>query len=255
MDTYDSIYFPLLFAVEDRHFWFRGRNAAIRAIVERLRPQPPSNFRALEVGCGTGNTLRMLEEATGGALVGMDLFAQGLSYARRRVACPLLQADLRQPPFDSAFDFVGLFDVLEHLPDDLAALRHLRHILRPGGFLCLTVPAHRRLWSYADEAGRHVRRYEKTELAEKLVMAGFGVEALSFYMASVLPLMWLGRRLAGMIRRNKSGYESFRQELRVIPVFNEIMLLLLQWETRLLAQGRALPFGVSLLAVGRKPGA
>ena len=83
-------------------------------------------------------------------------------------------------------------------------------------------------------------------------MAGFGLERLTFYMASVLPPMWLARRLATTLENNKSAHDSFQQELRVIPVFNEGMLFLLKLEARLLAQGKSLPFGVSLLAVGQK---
>ena len=172
------------------------------------RPLPPG-YRVLEVGCGTGNVLRMLERhCRRGTVVGMDLFAEGLHYARQRTACGLVQGDVRTPPFGAAFDLIGLFDVLEHLPDDRQILADLHRMLVPGGHLLVTVPAHRALWSYFDEAAHHCRRYAAPDLRRKLVAAGYRVDYLTQYMAALFPLVWLGRRLAagaGGPRRGAAG--------------------------------------------------
>src|SRR5260370_11422292 len=89
-----------------------------------------------------------------------------------------------------------MFDVLEHLEDDLGALRAWRLLMADRGRLILTVPAGRALWSYFDEASRHVRRYEIEELRDKLTAAGFEVEFLSPYIGILYPTLWLGRRVA-----------------------------------------------------------
>ena len=165
-----------LFAAEDRHFWFRARNRCI-AVVARLIPDLDSVKDIIEHGCGTGFVLRELQRIFPHAHVtGADLLGEGLALARRRFGGGnLVQADLMRCDYKQAFDLVGLFDVLEHLDDDLGALRALREQLRPGGWLLLTVPAHRVLWSDYDVASGHRRRYTRRELLERLSEADFHV--------------------------------------------------------------------------------
>jgi SAM-dependent methyltransferase len=254
--SYDPVYFAPLYAVEERHFWFRARNQVIGALAAQVAGGLAPGYRALEVGCGTGNVLRELEcVCAPRALTGMDLFAEGLHFARRRVTCALLQGDVLHPPFSERFGLIGLFDVLEHLPNDVEILRALRALLAPGGALLLTVPAHRSLWSYFDEASHHVRRYAPDELAGKLAESGYRVEYLSQYMAALFPMMWLGRRVAGLLGRTRPAaertYVLASNELRVVPVANEIAAWWLGLEARLIAGRRRLPMGTSLVAVAR----
>ena len=256
--SYDPDYFALLAAIEDRHFWFRARNRVISALVSQITAGLVSGYRILEVGCGTGNVLRVLEQACpDGVVVGMDLFAEGLRYAREHTSCFLLQGDIHAPPFGAQFDLIGLFDVLEHLPDDVQVLRDLHAMLAFGGTLLLTVPAHRSLWSTFDEASFHCRRYELAELESKLIRTGYRVEYLTHFMASIYPLVWAGRRLAALISRgpaDETGRTAALESggLRIISVVNELLMRLLSWEVRLLAARRRLPIGTSLLAIARK---
>lgn len=257
-ESYDPDYFAPLFAVEDRHFWFQGRNPIISAVVRQLTEGLPEGYRVLEVGCGTGSVLRALEKVCpGGKVYGMDLFREGLSYARQRVTCPLIQGDVHWPPFSARFELIGMFDVLEHLDDDLDVLRDLYQMLAPGGALVLTVPAYKSLWSYFDEASRHARRYEKDELREKLEQTGYRVEYISPYMMSIFPLTWLTRRLAMIHPRynsddNRKNHELASKELRILPVINEVLTWMLSREARVVVRRRQLPAGTSLIAVARK---
>src|SRR5689334_18506816 len=99
-DSYDPTYFKYLFEIEDKHFWFRARNRVISAAVARVTARLKPGYRFLEVGCGTGNVLRALEKTCkNGVVVGMDLFGEGLRYARGRVTCPLVQGDIHANPF------------------------------------------------------------------------------------------------------------------------------------------------------------
>lgn len=256
--SYDPAFFSRLFAIEDKHFWFRTRNEVIGALVRQITSGFPPGYRALEVGCGTGNVLRVLGEVCrDGHVLGMDMFLEGLRYARTRTAVPLVQGDMRRPPFGPVFSLVGLFDVLEHIPDDVQALGSFHAMLERGGALFLTVPAHPSLWSYFDEASCHFRRYTMKELEEKLKGAGFRVEFLTYYMASTLPLVWLQRKLAALAPRRGASAEAHTdelayQDLRIVPVLNGLLTFLLSQETRLLARRRRLPLGSSLLAVARK---
>jgi nitrogen fixation/metabolism regulation signal transduction histidine kinase len=127
----------------------------------------------------------------------------------------------------------------------------------PKGALLLTVPAHPTLWSYFDEASRHVRRYTAAELESRIVRAGFAVEYLTLYMASIFPLIWLKRRLTSLVAR-PAGAPANRidnlaaGELRITPVLNGLLSFLLNQESRLIARRRRLPIGASLLAVARR---
>lgn len=78
-------------------------------------------------------------------------------------------------------DLLLAFEVLEHITDDLACLRGFSRALRSGGHLIVSVPAYRRKWQAVDVAAGHVRRYEKSELADKLTEAGFKILALHDY--------------------------------------------------------------------------
>src|SRR3989449_2419505 len=143
---YSAEHFEPLFAAEERHFWFRSRNRCIGAAT-RLIPDRKSVRSIVEHGCGTGFVLAELQRLFPQArVVGTDLFAEGLALARRRFAGPLIQTDVLEWKTSETFDLVGLFDVLEHLDDDVRVLRALREQLRPGGHLLVTVPAHMALW-------------------------------------------------------------------------------------------------------------
>jgi len=256
--SYDPDSFAQLFAAENRHFWFRARNHAIGAIVRQVTGNTAPGYRVLEAGCGTGNVLKVLERTcSGGMVVGMDLFSEGLQYARRRTSCSLIHGDINALPFAGPFDLVCLFDVLEHLHDDVQVLGSLHEVLSGNGVLLLTVPAHPSLWSYFDEASHHCRRYELRELESKLVGAGYRVEYITYYMASIFPLVWLGRRVMSLKRRDAApdvaGARALAsRELRVIPVANSLLAFLLFLEARLIACRRHLPIGTSLLVVARR---
>jgi len=250
--------FGQLFFAEDRHFWFRSRNKAIAALASQVAARMKNGYRVLEAGCGTGNVLRVLERTcSGGMVVGMDLSPEGLKYARQRTSCSLVCGDINALPFARPFDVVCLFDVLEHLRDDVGVLGSIHNLMSRGGVLLLAVPAHPSLWSYFDEASHHCRRYEVDELRGKLVSTGYRVEYATYYMASILPLVWLGRRVRSLKRRNAAAdidaaRDLASSELRVIPVVNGLLAFLLSLESKLIDRRRNLRIGTSLLVVARR---
>ncbi len=216
----------------------------------------PAGYRVLEVGCGTGNTLRVLERVCeGGTVIGTDPFDEGLQIARRRVSCDLVQSDIRNLRVPGEFAVIGAFDVLEHVADDLESLRDLRLRLRPEGRLLVTVPAHMELWSYADEAAHHYRRYSSRQLQQTLETAGYIVEYLTPFMSLIYPVMWLARRFAtwraGSAAHDKA-FEMTLRELRIVPGWNEVLSWALALELPLFRARISIPFGTSLLAIARR---
>jgi SAM-dependent methyltransferase len=252
---YDASLFNDLAPVEDRHFWFRARNVLIYKLAKKLCSKLKPGYLVLEVGCGTGNVLSALRRACdGGVVIGMERFFDGLPHARRRYAGPLVQADARSLPFGKRFELVGMFDVLEHIPEEYETLQSLREILAPGGRLILTVPAHQFLWSHFDEAAHHCRRYSTAQIRKTLAETGFDIEFASHFMASIFPLVWAFRKFGGL---GKSGSpEEARKmtmrEFRVVPIINGLLTSIMTLEARWIARGHHLPFGTSLVVVARR---
>jgi len=257
--SYDETNFEKLYRVEDRHFWFRTRQAIVAALCQSFVPNLPANYRVLEIGCGTGQLLKTLQaNCSGGQVFGLDLFWEGLAFARQRSTASLIQGRAETMPFNEGqFDLIGMFDVLEHLENDEAILHSVERMLKPGGKLILTVPAGRRLWSTTDLVARHQRRYEPEELNQKLQNSGLQVEYLSEFMQALYPLARL-RPKAPLLLEDMSAEEErksrrkFGQELMVLPVVNEIAYLLLSTEVRKIRRYQPIRRGTSLIAVASR---
>jgi SAM-dependent methyltransferase len=248
---YDPHHFPTLDAIEGEHFWFTARR---EVVLEALRDTVPdlAGRSLFDVGCGSGGLLQFLG-ASGVPLAGAcDAYPESLALVRRKVAAPLLVVDEgRLPPLAPGYTLLSLFDVLEHIDDDLGTLRFLLDVLEPGGVLVLTVPAHPLLFDEMDRIAHHRRRYRRTELGDKLRTAGFRVLRLSHFMAPLVPLVAL-RWLLGALPGRPGALERRRFELAVRPVLNGLARAVLRLERPLVRAG-LVPFGSSLIAVAARP--
>lgn len=241
----DISQFHLHARVEDRHWWFRARR---EIIFEQFRKYlPPATDRLVaEIGCGTGGNLKFLQDHY--RVVGVDLSAEAVGYAAQRVAGPVCQGDFRTELAGRwpEVDGVLLADVLEHVPDDREFLRDLLDLLRPGGMVVLTVPAHPFLWSHHDLVLGHLRRY--TAPTFRALWQGLPVEQLTFspFNCLLFPIIALVRLVGG--GRGAVGQSDLQLPL---PGVNWLLYRLFSLE-RLLLRGMPLPWGVSYLAVLRK---
>jgi len=256
---YNPQHFAELDAVEENHFWFRARRKIVGALACQVTAMLPAGYHVLEVGCGNGSLLPTLQSACpDGQVIGMDLFLEGLRHAQRRTDGLLVQGNAEQQPFGVKFALVGLFDVLEHIPDDQAILRAIHHMLIPGGVLLITVPAHMTLWSHFDVASDHCRRYDVAELRRKLRDAGFAVEYATQILAGLFPVMWASRRWRALRRRMRredtSSEAMVSAELSVSPLVNALFSRLLAAEMPLHRRRLGVPMGTSLLAIARRSG-
>ena len=246
-EGFDTRSFELLRDAEAGSFWFRARS---HLVVWTLRRYFSGARSFLEVGCGTGFVLQGLREAFPQLqLTGAELFEEGLAVARRRVPdATLLQADARALAFDAEFDVVGSFDVLEHIEEDELALAAIVRAARPGGGVVLTVPQHPRLWSAADEFGKHVRRYRRRDLVAKAEWAGLRVERVTSFVSLLLPLMVVSRVTH---RRMDESYDPLA-ELRLSRPLDLSLERVMDLERTLIRAGVSLPVGGSLLVVARR---
>jgi ubiquinone/menaquinone biosynthesis C-methylase UbiE len=241
---YDPSYFRLLASLEDDSFWFQIRN---ELIVWALGHFFGTATRIMEVGVGTGFVMRAVRQAFPGAeLWGSDIHVEGLRHAARRLKqdAALVQLDARSMPFGECFDVVCAFDVLEHIADDRRVLEEMHRILRGRGGIVLTVPQHMFLWSPADEAAGHARRYAARELAAKTRSVGFDVVFQTSFVSLLLPVMYLSR-----VRSRRSGTYDLAGELKAHPVLNRIFRRISDLEGGAIRRGIRFPAGGSQLLV------
>jgi SAM-dependent methyltransferase len=155
---------------------------------------------------------------------------------------------LDMPFDDGSFDLAVSLDVVEHLDDDLAALRELRRIVRPGGALLVTVPAYQWLWSGHDVINHHRRRYTRRSLQRAAEGAGWQQVRTTYFNSLLLPVAILLRILD---RINKKPTES-SLDLWVPPEpVNWVLERPLALEAALIDRGSRIPAGLSLLSVFR----
>jgi len=252
-DSYNPQYFRKIAEVEDRHFWFGARNRIIGVAVSNIVKDLPDGYRLLEVGCGTGVVLRYLAGVCDrGEVMGLDLYLEAVAFAKERSGCRVVAGDVLNPPVAGDFDVIGLFDVLEHLSKESETLQALHRLLKPGGTLVLTVPAHMSLWSYFDVAACHVRRYEQAAMNSLLVSNRFEAEYLTEFMVPLFPLLWLLRRRSGNAPGSEKAATKVAAELKVVPIVNEILKGIIGLERFAIDRRWRLPFGSSLLAIARR---
>jgi len=116
-EGFDKALFETLFQIEPSHFWFRSRNDLL---LHCLKKYFPAAQIFCKIGCGTGYVLKAVSaENPHMAVTGTEIYLSALDYAVRRVPhASLIQADACRFPFESEFDLIGSFDVLEHIDDD-----------------------------------------------------------------------------------------------------------------------------------------
>jgi SAM-dependent methyltransferase len=199
----------------------------------------------LDVGCGTGDNMDMLAGVSGAPVVGTDLSAYALRHAGRGRTEIALAEDL--PVASGTCGLVTSMDVVEHLDDDLVGLREYRRVLAPRGLLLLTVPAYQWLWGEHDVRAAHRRRYRVGSLAAVVEAAGFEVLHTTYYNSFLVPPAALLRRTP--LRRLVK--ETDEEVGNTSAFVSKVMRALSNAERRLALRGRV-PFGLSILLVGRR---
>jgi len=237
----ERIVYDRMAELDATHWWYRARRDVLARLIERSVTLPPA-ARILEVGCGTGHNLSMLQRFGQVDATEIDGFARVI--ASKRLGHAVLDAALPAlvgVPVRS-YDLVDILDVLEHVEEDRASLISMAHKLKPGGRILLTVPAHPWMWSAHDEVNHHKRRYTKRSFRAVIAEAGLKLETLSYFNSLLFPVA-AASRLAGRITGNKDSDDA----LPPAPL-NRLLETIFRAEAY--AIGR-LPFppGVSLAAI------
>jgi SAM-dependent methyltransferase len=232
--------------VEDRHWWYRGRRIVLDDVIAGLGL--PADARILDAGCGSGRN--MVELARYGDVTGVELAEASIAAARARDSGEVIAGSVLDMPFeDGMFDLAVSLDVIEHLEDDVTALREMRRTVAPGGALLVTVPAYQWLWSGHDEINHHHRRYTRASLERAAQQAGWRQVRTTYFNSLLLPAAIL-LRVLDRLSTKKTTESSL--DLWVPPApLNWLLERPLVLEGALIARGGRIPAGLSLLAVFR----
>jgi 2-polyprenyl-3-methyl-5-hydroxy-6-metoxy-1,4-benzoquinol methylase len=232
----------------DDHFWLKARFDFFLREIRACGLDPTAPMSGLDVGCGHGAVQRQLAAHTAWRADGCDLNQAALSLHSGRAGRVLFyDTNDRRPEFREKYDFLVMFDVIEHIEKTKPFIESAAYHLKPGGYVFVNVPACQRLYSRYDTAAGHYRRYDKKLLRAHLTEAGLTICALRYWGMLLLP---------ALIARN--AYVSFKDSST--EVIRAGFHPPNRWLSALLSGAMACemilpvpPIGTSLLAIARKP--
>jgi len=232
---------------EQTYWWHVGRLRIIQRYIQTIKGKK-RDFKILNVGCGTGGTIDMLEKL--GTTQNVDIADEAIRFMNKRGYKNITKVDDIKLPFkDESFDLVGAFDVLEHIEKDVDALKEWKRVIKSDGAVLITVPAYQWLWSGHDVSLYHKRRYTTRLLAERAKAAGLKVEKTSYAIVFSLPLIVGFRLLNKALRRSTDSETSY---VDLPEPINTLFTRALYLEARL-HRVMSFPAGTSVVAVLRKP--
>jgi SAM-dependent methyltransferase len=237
----ERVVYDQMAALDERHWWYVARRKVLTELIRR-RAQPPAGARLLEIGCGTGHNLQMLAQF--GSVDALEVDETARALAEKRLGKPVFSAplpDLNGLP-DGEYDLVAAFDVVEHIEDDRASLQGIVRLLKPGGKLVLTVPAHQWMWSAHDVVNHHQRRYSKSGLKRLVDDSPLRRETIGYLNSLLFPVA-VAERLFSKMRGKDDADLSLPPKL-----LNQVLERVFAAERALIGRF-PLPPGLSLFAI------
>ncbi|MCW3846343.1 class I SAM-dependent methyltransferase [Sphingomonas sp. LB-2] len=202
----DRIVYERMAAHDTTHWWYRARRDILSDYLTRYGDLP-RDARILEIGCGTGHNLPML--ASFGEVDAIEIDEAAGAFAAERLGKPIGTSPL--PELSGVergqYDLVAVLDVVEHVEDDVGALRAIASLLKPGGKILITVPAHQWMWSAHDVVNHHKRRYSKATLTAALQKAGLSWRKLRWFNSLLFPAA-VAARMAGKLTGKDDSDDS-----------------------------------------------
>ena len=178
--------------MEGYYWWYVGKRKLVFSLLQKFSY---TKGRVLDVGCGTGFLLNELRKR-GYSAFGLENERKALDLSYDQKIHGVIRGEAENPPFKKdSFDIILLLDLLEHLEDDILALKRLSEILTKEGCLLITVPAFSFLWGRHDEVFHHKRRYTSKRLEKTLYDAGFVVQKITYTNFFIFPFVLFWRSM------------------------------------------------------------
>ncbi len=231
--------------VEQTHWWFVVRRRLIRTLVNELGLPP--NSVILDVGTSTGTNLRLLKEMGFTNFLGLDKSQEAIRWCESKELGTVRQGDIHAIPFpEESFDLILATDILEHVDDDLRALKELRRVLKKSGRIVITVPAFRSLWGMQDDVAHHKRRYCRRALLDKFGEAELTCREVFYFNFLLFAPIWAARQMIRIARIRLKSENQINT-----PTLNWILKAVFYLDIAL-ARKLNPPFGVSLLIMASR---
>jgi SAM-dependent methyltransferase len=231
--------------VEAEHWWFAGRRQLFANEITRANIH--QNSSVLDVGVGSGSNLRMLAEMEFPNVIGLDANPDAVQICRDKGFASVQQGSICNLPFSSeSFDLVLATDVIEHVQDDVVALREIYRVLRPGGYVLITVPAFQSLWGLQDEVARHFRRYRLGTLVKRVIDAKLMIVRSYYFNYLLFAPIWSARQIIRLARVRLDSENQLNS-----PVINRILTAIFRLDIATAPLLRP-PFGVSAVVFAHK---
>jgi SAM-dependent methyltransferase len=251
--------FNTLSTMQKRHFWYLGRHRFLLAALRRFQPTSVQPWTAVDLGGGVGGWVRYLCDHRPTlfrplALADSSLVALRMAGLILPEGVQRFHVDLMDLGWTDYWDVVFLLDVIEHLPDDLQALREARQAMKPGGLLFVTTPALPQFWSYNDDLANHLRRYTRRDFARLAASAGLQLCDSRYFMFLLSPLYWLIRRRPMIDTMTADQQRDLMIRAHRIPArpINAALSAIFAAETPI-GHLISFPWGTSILGIFRKP--
>lgn len=224
------------------HWWWRARSKFVNQWLDALAL--PTSGQVLDIGCGGGWGFDRWQKY--GEVWGVEASQALVDSAgdnASHIHCGNFDRDFRP---NRRFTLILMLDVLEHMAQPQAALEYAYELLEPAGRILITVPAMPSLWTSHDELNHHYVRYTKSSLQSVVKESGIQVDQINFF------FRWI--TLAKLLIRFKESLIATEPHNPTLPSarLNQLFYGLAVGEQKLLGRVR-LPFGTSLVCVGRKP--
>lgn len=227
--------FTLLKSAETS-WWYKGRSRAVLAVLRN--DGTTKKDTALDYGAGFGGMMETLQHFA----KDVDAYEpedDTHDTLRTRGYRNLFKEE--EDVYRHAYDYIGVFDVLEHIEHDTVFLSKISHSLHGEGKILITVPAFQMLWSKHDVEHHHYRRYTKKSLRSALEAGGYIVNYMTYWnVALFIPAAVM--RFFGW-----SGKEGLTPPLWI----NKILIFIVSVEA-LVLRYVPLPFGLSIIAIAQK---
>lgn len=247
----DSSVFATWAAGEETYWWFVGRRAILRRVVDAVAPVREGCRSLVDIGCGVGSTLTAFHPDFD--CIGYDPSAEAIAFACSRHPA----FDLRVGGAAEAGEALGradvvlLNDVIEHVEDDRALVASVLDPMRPGAVLVVTVPADMRLWSPHDERVGHHRRYDVAGLERAFAGQRARPLLVSHFMSRLYPVV-RAVRIVSRLRGRAAGDAGIDMKLLPSPINGALAWLLAGESDRIAAaaRGAARPYGHGVSLIG-----
>jgi SAM-dependent methyltransferase len=222
----------------ERHWWWRARESFLLTRLTELH-SGGRRPRILDVGCGDALFFDQLDKF--GDVRGIEPDGDILTDERwrSRIHVGELDADFAA---QHTFDWILMLDTLEHVEDDVGLLRAARTALDAEGFLVITVPAFRSLWTRHDDMNHHQTRYTRSTLASAFRQAGLDAIEMRYFFHWLVPLKLLVKVKEAIVAGSTSPAAV------PSPVLNRLAYSISVAEQKAPFL-RHLPFGTSLFAL------